>query len=192
MSARTDMWSRRKAAVLAEAEAEKQAQAAAVVAQERAALEEKSDAEILAELGLQEPEDMREGDDFSAFMQAQVPERLRKRALRMLWRSNPVLANVDNLVDYGEDFAAEGVLGEVVQTIYQVGKGILVEPDVVEDEAPEVIAPEVQPEETAPVVVVVEAESQPDIAPETNEITENTEFLARRRMRFAFADEEAT
>ncbi len=187
MSARTDMWSRRKAAVLAEAEAEKQAQAAAVVAQERAALEEKSDAEILAELGLQEPEDMREGDDFSAFMQAQVPERLRKRALRMLWRSNPVLANVDNLVDYGEDFAAEGVLGEVVQTIYQVGKGILVEPDVVEDEAPEV-----QPEETAPVVVVVEAESQPDIAPETNEITENTEFLARRRMRFAFADEEAT
>ncbi len=186
------MWSRRKAAVLAEAEAERQAQAAAVVAQERAALEEKSDAEILAELGLQEPESMQEGDDFSAFMRAQVPERLRKRALRMLWRSNPVLANVDNLVDYGEDFAAEGILGEVVQTIYQVGKGILVEPDVAEDEAPEAITPEVLPEEAAPLVVTVEAESQPNIAPETNEITENTELLARHRMRFAFADEEAT
>ena len=186
MSGRADMWSRRKAAVLAEAEAEKQAQLAAVAAQERAALAEKTDAEALAELGLQEPETLQAGDDFSAFMQAKVPERLRKRALRVLWRSNPVLANVDNLVDYGEDFATEGVLGEVIQTVYQVGKGILGEPEEAEPEAvvvaetTEIVA---LPEEPAEVALSVEI-------PENTEITENTEFRAKRRMRFAFADEE--
>ena len=188
MSGRADMWSRRKAAVLAEAEAEKQAQLAAVAAQERAALAEKTDAEALAELGLQEPETLQAGDDFSAFMQAQVPERLRKRALRVLWRSNPVLANVDNLVDYGEDFAAEGVLGEVIQTVYQVGKGILAEPEEAEAEPEAVVVAEATqiaalPEEPAEVALPVET-------PENTEITENTEFRAKRRMRFAFADEE--
>lgn len=186
MSARPDMWSRRKAAVLAEAETEKQAQAAAVVAQERAELAAKTDAEVLEELGLQEPETMQAGDDFAAFMQAQVPERLRKRALRMLWRSNPVLANVDNLVDYGEDFAAEGALSDVVKTIYQVGKGIFVEPEAVE---PEVVA-----EEPASEPVLVVQEVAPIEIPDSIDFIENTEYnteyKAKRRMRFVFTDEE--
>lgn len=42
--------------------------------------------------------------DFTVFMDAKVPEALRRMALRKLWRSNPILANIDGLNDYDEDF----------------------------------------------------------------------------------------
>jgi len=54
-----------------------------------------------------------------------VPEAIRRRALRTLWRSNPVLANVDMLVDYGEDFTDSATVVANMQTAYQVGKGML-------------------------------------------------------------------
>ena len=110
-------------------EAETKAEIAAVeaeaLAEEHAVLEEKSDEELLAELNLPDPDTMTEGDDFSAFMSKAVPDRLRRRALRTLWRSNPVLANVDMLVDYGEDFTDAATVIENLQTAYQVGKGML-------------------------------------------------------------------
>ena len=65
------------------------------------------------------------GDDFSVFMSKAVPDRIRRRALRTLWRSNPVLANVDMLVDYGDDFTDAAMAVENIQTAYQVGKGML-------------------------------------------------------------------
>ena len=65
------------------------------------------------------------GDDFTVFMSKAVPDRIRRRALRTLWRSNPVLANVDMLVDYGEDFTDSAMVVENMQTAYQVGKGML-------------------------------------------------------------------
>ncbi len=43
-------------------------------------------------------------DDFTIFMKAQVPEFLRRRALSKLWLSNPVLANLDGLNEYDEDY----------------------------------------------------------------------------------------
>ncbi|HGG65437.1 MAG TPA: DUF3306 domain-containing protein, partial [Rhodobacteraceae bacterium] len=63
-----DRWSRRRAAVQAEAEAEARAQEQAVVAERQAELAEKTDAEILAELDLPDPETLQPGDDFSGFM----------------------------------------------------------------------------------------------------------------------------
>lgn len=42
--------------------------------------------------------------DFTVFMQDKVPEAVRRMALRKLWRSNPILANIDGLNDYDEDF----------------------------------------------------------------------------------------
>lgn len=42
--------------------------------------------------------------DYTRFMKGGVPEAVRKRALRMLWGSNPILANIDGLNDYDEDF----------------------------------------------------------------------------------------
>jgi len=196
-------WSRRRAAVSAEAEIERRAADAATRAQRQAELEEKSDADILKELKLQDPEAMQAGDDFAAFMREDVPERLRKRALRALWRSNPVLACVDDLVEYGEDFKAEWTPGEVIRTAYQVGKGMLAhvqemerqakaeaaidadEVDEVEEIAVEPMSgPEVEPEvETA----MSDAEAEPpapgpDVEPQEDE----PQYVPLRRMRFEF------
>ncbi len=85
--------------------------------------DEKTDEELLAELDLPDPDTLSPGDDFSAFMRTRVPERLRRRALRVLWRSNPVLANLDGMVDYGEDFTDSATVVENLQTVYEVGKG---------------------------------------------------------------------
>ncbi len=105
-------------------EAAAEAPPEAVTASAPDALEE-TEEEALARLGLPDPDTLGEGDDFSAFMQAGVPPMLRRRALRKLWGTNPVLANVDGLVDYGEDFAAADLTPDVVATAYRVGKGFL-------------------------------------------------------------------
>ncbi|MEH6360583.1 MAG: DUF3306 domain-containing protein [Amylibacter sp.] len=125
MKARKDFWSRRKQAVEAEAEDEVAKQLVVEEEQSADALEAQTDAEVLEELGLQDPDTLEAGDDFSAFMAKAVPTRLRNRALRKLWLSNPALANLDALVDYGEDFTTSADAVEVVQTTYQVGKGLL-------------------------------------------------------------------
>lgn len=125
MTEARDFWSRRRAEVAAEEQATQAAQDAHLQAEQHAALEEKCDADILVELNLPDPDQMKQGDDFSVFMAKAVPDRIRRRALRTLWRSNPVLANVDQLVDYGEDFTDGAMVIENLQTAYQVGKGML-------------------------------------------------------------------
>ena len=77
-------WSRRRAAVAAEAEEADVAAHEAALAQEQEALAEKTDEEILKELGLPDPDSLALGDDFKAFMSKSVPQHLRKRALRKL------------------------------------------------------------------------------------------------------------
>ena len=125
MSSEQNFWSRRRAGVAAEAEEKAAELEARAVAKDHAVLEEKTDGEILEELELPDPETLEKGDDFSVFMAKAVPDRIRRRALRQLWRSNPVLANVDMLVDYGEDFTDSAMAIENIQTAYQVGKGML-------------------------------------------------------------------
>jgi len=134
MSRGSDFWSRRKARVEAE-EAERDAARAAAAQraaeQERAAeeqarlqaLEERPDDEILQELGLPDPDTLNRGDDFRAFLAREVPERLRRRALRRLWRSDPVLACLDGLNDYDEDYTNPTKVGDAVRTAYKVGEG---------------------------------------------------------------------
>lgn len=73
-----------------------------------------------------------ETSDFSAFLQEGVPDALRRQALRRLWRLNPVLANLDGLNDYDDDFSAIGIVAEHLRTIYKAGKGYL---DEAENEA---------------------------------------------------------
>lgn len=124
---RKGFWSRRKEAVRQEEEAGKAQEQAELEARQRAELEEKSDEEILEELGLPDPDTLRKDDDFSAFLAKSVPERLRRRALRRLWVSNPVLANLDGLNDYEEDFTDAASAMDVVRTAYKVGRGFLVD-----------------------------------------------------------------
>ena len=215
MSRGGDFWARRKAAVAAEAEAEVRAEEQAVLAEAHAELEEKSDADILAELDLPNPEEMQQGDDFSVFLSKAVPERIRRKALRKLWLTNPVLANVDELVDYGEDFTDSAMAVEAIQTTYQVGKGMLehvkemarqeeeakalaegrvsLEEFEVQTEAALVEGPDVDEEtevvEVAPEEVVTEAEAPTESIPDAETLS-----IAplRRRMRFEFSASETT
>lgn len=138
-------WDRRRAAVQAEAEAEAQA---ALDLQEQQALADKTDDDILAELGLPDPDTLTKGDDFTAFMAKAVPEHIRKRALRKLWRSNPVLACVDGLNDYDDDYLTGSYGNRAIATSYQVGKGLLahvLNAEVGEDRIADVPAPQDQP-----------------------------------------------
>lgn len=87
-------------------------------------------AEVVEELP--DIETLEETSDFTVFLKDGVPEELRRRALRRLWRLNPVFANLDGLNDYDEDFTdAANVLG-AVKTLYQAGKGY-VEPEAHDD-----------------------------------------------------------
>ncbi|CTQ66116.1 DUF3306 domain-containing protein [Roseibium alexandrii] len=142
-----DFWSRRKAAVQRSEELERVLVEEAEVAKERAELETKSDAEILEELNLPDPDTLTENDDFSQFLSAAVPERLKRRALRRLWGLNPVLANLDGLVDYADDFTDAATVVSNMQTVYQVGRGMVerfvegAEEEAVEEFADEISDP---------------------------------------------------
>lgn len=125
MTDASTFWGRRRAAVQAEADAEALRAEEARLAAAHAELAKKDDDTILHDMGLPDPEAMQAGDDFAAFMAKEVPAHLRNRALRTLWRSNPVLACVDGLNDYDDDFRAAMLAGGPVETTYQVGKGML-------------------------------------------------------------------
>lgn len=121
-------WSRRKQAVKDEVSEDEQDIVEEIVEEEP----EKTDEEILTEFNLKDPDQMEAGDDFSKFMNEAIPQRLRNRALRKLWLSNPALANLDNLLEYGEDFTDKGAAVEEIVTAYKVGKGFI--NDLIEDE----------------------------------------------------------
>ncbi|MBV6637252.1 MAG: DUF3306 domain-containing protein [Mameliella sp.] len=198
-----DFWSRRRAAVAAEDRAETQAEQQAAEAEQQRALEDRPDEEILAELNLPAPEEMEDPAQVQTLLKAVAPQRLKTRALRRLWRLNPVLANVDGLVDYGDDFTDAARVVENLQSLYQVGKGMFdkaVEQAEAEaraanadrdaiDEAPDQVrdavatdaddtdanvAPPAPAPELAPL-----AHSEPTVEPETY-------AAAPRRMRFRF------
>lgn len=179
-------WSRRRAAVAAEAEAEALAAEQAVLEQEQAELCEKTDAEILEALGLPDPDSLVQGDDFKAFLSKAVPAHLRKRALRTLWRSNPVLACVDGLNDYDDDYLTGSFGQDPIKTTYQVGKGMLAhlleverqkEAALTPDAIEEVVAePECQTPEVDAYVAVVEDAPEPMEEP----------MPTPRRMQFQF------
>lgn len=198
MSRGGDFWSRRKAQVEAEAEAQARAAEAEARAAQDAKQAEKSDAELCEELGLPDPDTLQPGDDFRAFMAKAVPDRLRRRALRRLWLSNPALANLDGLLDYGEDFTDSATVIENMQTAYQVGKGMTAHVEEMARQAEAEAKAAEQPEaEEAPqkaeedLPQVAEAEDSREMAePYVWADTSEAEEAAppRRRMRFEFDD----
>ncbi|WP_417207981.1 DUF3306 domain-containing protein [Antarctobacter sp.] len=199
-----DFWSRRRAQVAAEEVAEARAQEAEARAVQEARLEERPDADILAELDLPAPEEMQSTEQVQDLLRAAVPQRLKTRALRRLWRLNPVLANVDGLVDYGGDFTDAATVIENMQTVYQVGKGMFdkaVEAAEAEaraeakaeakqaeiDEAPDQVRGDDAPE--AALTAEIDSDLVPAPEPELQQMTDNEDAPAAqtpRRMRFRF------
>lgn len=200
MSTRTSFWARRRAGVQAEEEAETQAKLAEEAVARAEVHAEKDDATVLEEMGLPDPDALTAGDDFAAFMAKDVPEHLKNKALRVLWRSNPVLACVDGLNEYDDDYRAAMLAAEPIKTAYQVGKGMMAhveemarqkeaaelaaEAPKIEEEVPEQMVQGVAPREqvvTETPQEVVEASLNDEVEPET----------APRRMRFRFEEASA-
>ncbi len=77
------------------------------------------------------------GSDFSMFMQTGVPAELKTKALRKLWRVKPELANLDGLLDYGEDLTGSFKVVDHLKTAYEVGRGFLRDQDDVAQTAGE-------------------------------------------------------
>ena len=115
-----DFWSRRKAAVQKAEEAEVKRAQQVAEAEQRAALEEKTDAEILEELGLPDPDTLGKDDDFTAFLAKTVPERLRRRALRVIDPPPDAMKEGAELEAAGElDLSGERSLALVHTDIYE-------------------------------------------------------------------------
>ena len=192
----SSFWARRKAAVAAEEAEEIRVAEAAQRAEE---IDGKDDADLLEEMGLPDPSTLQKGDDFSAFMSRDVPEHLRKRALRTLWRSNPVLANVDGLNEYDDDYRAAMLLQEPIKTAYQVGKGMKAHLDEMARQAKAKAEQEAMPEpEAVPTLALndeAETEEKQEAAPpadvsvEPELSDEGHDVAVPRRMRFRFVEE---
>jgi hypothetical protein len=209
MNSRQDFWSRRKQAVDAEAKNDLEKQIAVEEIKTTEAIEAQTDEEILEELGLQDPDTLQAGDDFSAFMAKAVPTRLRNRALRKLWLSNPALANLDALLDYGEDFTTNADAVEVIQTTYQVGKGLLAHVQEMErqeevklqaqnEEAPQA-EEEIEEQVSVETLVLTEEDVDADSGAvddcvvvtrdEDYEVDADVVFATKKRMRFVIGAE---
>jgi len=79
--------------------------------------------------------------DYRIFMQPGVPEVTRNAALQKLWRSDPVFANLDGLVEYGEDYAAVFKSTAAVRTVYRVLKGLSGKEEPATHDAPQSASP---------------------------------------------------
>lgn len=119
-------WSRRKRASQEQGEAAEApaqpapdaASAADAAAEEALRREENRKAAEAVDIGSLSYE-----DDFTLFLKDGVPGALRRRAMRRLWSSNPVLANVDGLNDYDGDFRDPKSNLSVFKSAWKVGRG---------------------------------------------------------------------
>lgn len=105
--------------------------------------------------------------DYTQFMGDDVTQEARHRALRKLWVSNPVLANMDGLDDYCEDYtdAAVCLPKGVLKTAYQFGRGFLSDEEVAEwEKLGKPSGPEVAAEDAARDDASTQAGDEVDVA----------------------------
>ncbi len=119
---RLSRWSQRKLA------ASKLDSQRPVVEEEQLAVGEVDERDVELEANRQAAEaanldDLTAESDISVFLKEGVPELLKKQALAKLWRTSPVFANVDGLVDYDDDFGSPDLIMKTFQSAYRVGKG---------------------------------------------------------------------
>ena len=153
----------------------------ALSAEEEAARQKEIDDYVAA---LPEPESLTYESDFTAFFKEGVPEVLKRRAMKVLWRSNPILANLDGLIDYGGDFTDKAMVVPNLKTLYRVGKGMFTDEDLIKEDRRRAGLPPLPPEEPAEAEENAEkagseaesAESAPEDrgAPESDEPSQET------------------
>jgi len=172
--------------------------------QELAVNESLPEHELLEKYGLPDPENIELGTDITGFMRKEIPEFLRRKALRGLWKSNPVLAVLDGLNDYDEDYTLASTAGQTVTSLYKVGEGLVDRAkkaaDVVEDQSIEqvrlstdgadsAIVQEPEPDDTLEpeeMAAPTEPPEQQLAQQETSQPEEQPEPRFRPRMRFDY------
>lgn len=126
-----ERWSRRK---LDEEDIEA-AEATEEAAQAEAPLDASASGDVGEESAEPHPTELIDIDalnyssDFTQFMAKGVPAAVKRRALRKLWTSNPVLANMDGLNDY-EDIVKTFGITELGKTGWKIGRGFLTDEDL--------------------------------------------------------------
>jgi len=88
--------------------------------------------------------------DYTRFMAGDVPEMVQRRALRALWRSDPVLANIDGLCDYDEDYTDAARAVETLVSSYRAGHGYRSDEEIAAMEAEDRAEGEARPEAETP------------------------------------------
>lgn len=114
-------WSRRKQTSEADEPSPETKAVALDPAQEEA--ESKVEAQNRAAAEAVDLESLTYESDYSVFFRKGVPAALKNAAMRKLWTSNPVLACVDGLNDYDEDFRIVSHVGDQVKSAWEVGHG---------------------------------------------------------------------
>lgn len=191
----SDFWSRRRARVIAE----DRALAAEVELTQRelqeAELAQLSDDEVLAALDLPSPGTVDTAELLQRFMRSTLPRRLKQQALRQYWRRKPVLACLDGLVDYANDYTDAATCVPDLQTSYQVGKGLLTHVEAVARAAeapPELSQAEAQavPDDDAvkDAAEVVDDHQPIDEAAPPHQEMPPAQVMPARRMRFRFEE----
>jgi hypothetical protein len=69
-------------------------------------------------------ESLTRDSDYTPFLRPGVPQGVRNEALRKLYNSDAVFANLDGLLEYGEDFGEAFRNPGVIATVYRVLKGM--------------------------------------------------------------------
>ena len=103
-----------------------------------------SDNEILEKLKLPDPNKIKKEEDLNVFFKKSIPDRLKKIAMRRLWRINPIISFADSEInDYADDFTDAANVVDDLQTSYIVGQGYLKpniekEPETLEEDTDEI------------------------------------------------------
>ncbi len=87
--------------------------------------------------------------DYTVFLGEKVPEQLRRAALRKLWASDPVFANLDGLNDYDEDYNLTTTVIGAVQSAWKAGRGYAEEAEEKIEKVEEALGPTEAPEAEA-------------------------------------------
>lgn len=124
-------WARRKEDVRKAEDAE----AEALEAEEKAEgeVEPETEEEAMALLAERDPElaeqiagvdldNLSYEDDFTVFMKTKVPDIIRRKALSKLWLSHPLLANLDGLNEYDEDYTQAADAAEMVRKAFEAAR----------------------------------------------------------------------
>ena len=162
MSRETDFlsrWARRKAEVREEEKREEDARNAPT---EPAEVSDGQSGEITEEelAALPDPDSLEHGADFKPFLRPGVPQTLRHRALRRIWRVNPAIGFLDGMNEYDLDYTDAATVVENLKTAYQVGRGFVLPEEEDERDADKAADRPDAPEDAAPTGEAAEPASQ--------------------------------